>query len=130
MGSKYEITEDGAELREFVNGEGAAAMAEGDVVVISSTVDFEVLLSSANAQTAVVGVVVKGGNSGEIVKVCIAGMTSVKVASAVTSGDSLQTSTTIGKAKKTAAPAVNAVLGKALQTIGGAGTIKAIINLA
>lgn len=112
------------------NGE-AGAMVVGDVVVIDPSQDSAVIFTTSSKDLTVIGVVVTGGASGAQVEICVGGIATVKVDSAVSRGDALVTSTTSGEAES-GAGAVNAVLGKAVteKVGGGSGTVEAIINLA
>lgn len=112
------------------NGE-AGAMVAGDVVIIDTTQDNACVFTTNSKDLKVVGVVVTGGASGAQVEICVDGIATVKVDSAVSRGDALVTSTTSQEAES-GAGAVNAVLGKALtEKIGpGSGTVEAVINLA
>ncbi len=112
------------------NGE-AGAMVIGDVVVIDTTQDLACVFTTSSKDLTVVGVVVADANSGDQVEICVGGIATVKVDSAVDRGEALVTSTTSGEAEA-GGGAVNAVLGKALtEKVGpGSGTVEAVINLA
>ena len=109
----------------------AGVIAVGDVVVASATVNGAVDRVAANQSVLVTGVAMSATTApGQPVEVAIAGVVTVNVQGAVTRGQRLGTSTTLGRAAGFASTAINTVLGKSLGTNpSGAGTVRCLLTL-
>lgn len=112
---------------DFTNGDNDD-MDIGDVVVIDDTSNDSVKKCTIAKDSKVVGVIKAGGGPGAQVKVCVSGMKkTVKVKEAISSGDIIETSETLGQAQK--AITQDSKLGKAITNSAGPGIIKVLINI-
>lgn len=120
-----------ASVRLVSGSANAGVINVGDVVVKSTTINSAVDRVAANQSVLVLGVAVTGTTApGQAVEVATAGVVNVNVQGAITRGQRLGTSTTLGRAAGFAATAINTVLGKALAAnAAGPATIPCLLTL-
>lgn len=130
-GTETVLTGSSPKITVTLTNQEVGAMVAGDVVVIDTANDSSCLLGSSNSDTKVAGVVAIGAASGQSVEVCTSGVIDTKVNGVISRGDSLGTSAAATGRARSAAGAVNAVVGKALKANGaGDGIIPVLVNLA
>lgn len=120
-----------ASVRLVSGSANAGVIGVGDVVVASTTINGAVDRVAANQSVLVAGVAVTATTApGQAVEVAVTGVVNVNVQGAVTRGQRLGTSTTLGRAAGFAATAINTVLGKALAAnAAGPGVIPCLLTL-
>jgi len=120
-----------ASVRLVSGSANAGVINVGDVVVLSTTINSAVDRVAANQSVLVAGVAVTATTApGQAVEVAVSGVVNVNVQGAITRGQRLGTSTTLGRAAGFAATAINTVLGKALAAnAAGPATIPCLLTL-